>query len=622
MFVGSFFHALDCAKTIHAQPDTADTASVRKVASLLHFVADAELLSSGASVSSRVRVSRNLLSFTVSLLAGLSPLQQAHAADKPFPDKPFPDKPFVSATVPNRYLLVYRNGQIPGDAEARMGRIGARLAERHERFGIASVMAPEASASQLARDPAVEYVVQDRVVTAHRVLTAPLLRISDTAFAGRTQTPLPAIPKRVLPVPLPGGPSASTGDGSGSSGSNGAGGSSGTNGSGGSTSTTNPAPVLADRFYTATPQGWAVKAVGGFGKGVLGGVTAGPWNSTTGKDVRIAVLDSGVDATHPDIAPNLALNLSEIDQTAQPSPCDDGTPQDQQGHGTWVASLAAGAMGTDTGSVVGVAPSATLLNIKVLQRMPGDGATTAAKCASGQAAGLVSWLLKGIDDAVQQHADIIVLSLGSVVDLYTGDGAGLKASFDRVTHAAAAAGVVIVAAAGNEGFDLTNPRYLELPAQARDVLAVVASTNPDCAENNRSGATCAAGPVSLPYYSNYGAPLNAIAAPGGNYPVGADEAVSGWVRGACSSGRAGTADGLPDANHSEGCFNLGHQEYVQAMGTSASAPLAGGVAALVRAAHPNWDSTTVINALRGSAKQTSNMIVGAADAAAALAFQP
>jgi subtilisin family serine protease len=53
-----------------------------------------------------------------------------------------------------------------------------------------------------------------------------------------------------------------------------------------------------------------------------------------GKGVSIAVIDSGVDEYHPDIASNLALNLSEVDQTALPRPCDDGSPQDQQGHGT------------------------------------------------------------------------------------------------------------------------------------------------------------------------------------------------------------------------------------------------------------------------------------------------
>src|SRR6202020_3627873 len=91
---------------------------------------------------------------------------------------------------------------------------------------------------------------------------------------------------------------------------------------------------------------------------------------TMGKGVRIAIIDSGVDQTHPDIAPNLALNITEVDQTAYPSVCDDGTPQDQTGHGTWTASLAAAAQGPGTGETIGVAPSATLLNIKVLQRMP------------------------------------------------------------------------------------------------------------------------------------------------------------------------------------------------------------------------------------------------------------
>src|SRR3979490_2224322 len=84
-----------------------------------------------------------------------------------------------------------------------------------------------------------------------------------------------------------------------------------------------------------------------------------------GKGVRIAIIDSGVDQAHPDIAPNLALNLTEIDQTAYPSACDDGTPQDQQGHGTWTAPPAPG-----PARVCGLPPAAPLLNIKAPQRIP------------------------------------------------------------------------------------------------------------------------------------------------------------------------------------------------------------------------------------------------------------
>ncbi len=483
-----------------------------------------------------------------------------------------------TAAGTHRMIVVYRNGSIPGDAEQAVQLAGGHLLRRQERFGAAVVTGTAAAEAKLRSDPRVEFVAEDRVVSGSMALTRAL----DSAMSSPTVTPVHAnLPRLVLPSDT------------------------------------------ADTYYTGSPQGWAVRAVGGFGGGIADSGSAGPWATTTGNGIRIAVLDSGVDRNHPDIAPNLVLNLSEIDQAAQPSACDDGSPQDQTGHGTWVASLATGAAGNGTGRVVGVAPMASLLNIKVLQRVPGSGDTAAAQCENGQASGLLSWVLQGIDDAVTQHADVIVLSMSVTLDLYSGDSAGLKASFDRVTHAAAAAGAVLVASAGNDAIDLSNPRYVQIPAQSRDVLAVVASTNPACAENLQAGATCVAGPVTVPYYSNYGAPLNAVGAPGGSYPDGSDDGVSGWVRGACSSGLTNTVDGLPtDANHSLGCFNLGHQGYVQAIGTSASAPLVAGVVALVRAAHPSWTTNTVVAAIRSSAVPTATMPYGVVDASAAIGYQP
>ncbi|MEK6396641.1 MAG: S8 family serine peptidase, partial [Terriglobus sp.] len=209
------------------------------------------------------------------------------------------------------------------------------------------------------------------------------------------------------------------------------------------------------------------------------------------------------------------------------------------------------------------------------------------------------------------------------LDLYSGDASGLKASFDRVTHAASQAGAILVAAAGNDAFNFANTRYVSYPAQSRDVLAVVASTNPDCAEDLTAGDSCSPGSITLPYYSNYGAPLNAVAAPGGSYPQGANTAASGWVRGACSSGLPNTTTGLPvDSTHSMGCFNLGHTPYMQAIGTSASAPLVAGVAALVKAAHPDWSAATIVAAVRASAKATANMPYGVVNAATALSYKP
>ncbi len=576
--------------------------------------------------------------------------------------------------VAGRFLVLYRNGVLPPDVATRLLSVRAHLLQKSDRFGIAvagvgsggmeqrgiaagasrlagaDLMLRDAQTLQRLRlDPDVELVVHDVVVSAERALriravagASPSNAIRAQAIRGRSSAerggsdtggggssagdsqgvyggavPVPSADRKGLipsprSFPHPQQPARPIGVGAGTG------------------SAQSMAAAGADGYYTSGGQDWGVKQVGGYGHGVAGAPAYGPWDVSMGQGVRIAVLDSGVDEEHPDIAPNLVLNMTEVDQTAFPSVCDDGSPQDQQGHGTWTASLAAGAMGANTGMMVGVAPRAEILNIKVLQRMPG-GATQqdqTAQCEGGEASGLLSWVIQGIDDAVAQHADVVSMSLSVLVDLYTGEGAGLKASFDQVTHAAALAGTVVVAAAGNDGFDLSNPRYIELPAQARDVLAVVASTNPNCRENLGAGATCQDGPVQLAYYSNYGAPLGGAAAPGGSYPEGADAAPeTGYVRGACSNGKPNTADGLPsDSAHSFGCFGLGHQQYVQAMGTSASAPLAAGVAALLRGAHPDWDAYDILNAMRSSATRgpgdvtTSAFNYGQVNAASALAL--
>jgi len=462
-------------------------------------------------------------------------------------------------------VVVYRNGIIPANAAANIASSGARITKSIARFGIVAVSTPTATTetiqNNLAAQPGVALVLHDRYVTAH-ALQFPLPNIVLRPIGSQPIRPItphpPLLPVRpIVTVPT------------------------------------------ADTDYNS-PQGWAILQSGGFGNNVPGGNPTGPWNISMGAGVRIAILDSGVDASHPDIAPNLALNLSEIDPSALPSACDDGNPQDQQGHGTFTASLATGALGANTGLIVGVAPQATLLNIKVLQRMPGTGTTPTAACEAGEAGGLLSWVLQGIDDAVANHANVISLSLGTLIDITTGDGAGWQSTFNSATYAASQSGTVIVAALGNDSLNLSGT-LIELPAQSRGVLPVIASTNPACAEDLTPNAACAPGPVTMPYYSNYGA-ANAIAAPGGSYPQGAS--ISGFVTGACSSGLPNTTDGLPLNGQSFGCFSLGHVQYIQAIGTSAAAPLVAAAAAMLHAAHANWTAPQIIAALLSTATPT------------------
>lgn len=522
----------------------------------------------------------------------------------------------ISSPIPGRLLILYRNHTVPANADSLARAAGARAMHHLTHLGVTTLAVPPADETRalalLIADPQVALVLHDRYVTGHSIRVnrsqlAVALDAGDPTTSGSdTSTTITRHSVARAPIKPRTDPDPPAGLGNNSTAT--------------STSSNSSPQSTADILYNS-PQGWAVRAAGGFGDSVPGGAATGPWNTTLGAGVRIAILDSGVDANHPDIRPNLALNFSEVNQSVLPSPCDDGGPQDQSGHGTWTASLAAGALGPGTGNVIGVAPQATLLNIKVLQRMPASGiADTAQACEAGQPGGLLSWVLRGIDDAVANHADVIALSLGTLVDTSTGEGAGLKSAFDQATYAATQAGAVVIAALGNDGLDLSTGSLVELPAQARGVLAITASTNPDCAENLTAGTTCAPGPVTRSYYSNYDVALDAIAAPGGSYPQVSSTSTTGWIMGACSSGLTNTTDGLPQNGQSFGCFNLGHNAYVQAMGTSASAALAAGAAVLLRAARPDLTAAQIVDALRSSATATPNMKEPELNLAAALAL--
>ena len=166
-----------------------------------------------------------------------------------------------------------------------------------------------------------------------------------------------------------------------------------------------------------------------------------------GSGVRVAVLDTGIDDQHPDLAGQVvAARDFSTDQH----------PRDQHGHGTHVASIVAGTGAASGGSRRGVAAGADLLNGKVLD-------------AEGY--GLTSWVIAGMEwAAAEMDADIVNMSLGLLAD--STDGALMDQAVDRLT---ADHGTLFVAAAGNDGCDAC----LNSPGSAAAALAVGAVDRDD-----------------------------------------------------------------------------------------------------------------------------------------------
>lgn len=161
----------------------------------------------------------------------------------------------------------------------------------------------------------------------------------------------------------------------------------------------------------------------------------------TGKGVKVAVLDTGLDPTHPDLAGRIggSANFSEATDAV-----------DHNGHGTHVASTVAGNGSASGGKYKGVAPEATLLNGKVLDD---DG--------SGSYSGIIA----GMEWATSQGAAVVNLSLGS--DEPSDGNDELSQAVNRLSEGT---GTLFVVAAGN-CYDL-KPGSIGSPAAADAAVAV------------------------------------------------------------------------------------------------------------------------------------------------------
>ena len=170
------------------------------------------------------------------------------------------------------------------------------------------------------------------------------------------------------------------------------------------------------------------------------------WPQSTGDpSVVVAVVDTGVDLTHPDLAGvTVVAPRNETFNTADVT--------DQAGHGTHVTGTIFARANNATG-IAGIAPDSTLMPIKVLD---GDGS------------GFFSDVLDAVDWARTHGADVINLSLGG---LLTREEIAL---FQPTFSAARAAGILVVAAAGNSG-----DRLMFYPAGLRGVVSVGAVDQTD-----------------------------------------------------------------------------------------------------------------------------------------------
>lgn len=251
-----------------------------------------------------------------------------------------------------------------------------------------------------------------------------------------------------------------------------------------------------------------------------------------GTNVKIAITDTGIDKNHPDLEGKVILEASFTSES----------PMDGNGHGTHVASIAAGTGKASNYQYVGVAPGALLINAKVL---------------TNGGWGYEEWIIAGVTWAVENSADIISMSLGADVN---GDGTDpMSLTLDWAT----AQGVVCAVAAGNAG--QTGMFSVGTPAVARNVITVGATTKGD----------------DIAYFSSQGLTSD--------YRLKPDVVAPGVD---IIAARAKFTSMEKPIN----------EYYTKASGTSMATPHVAGAAALILQVYPDWTPKMVKAALMENAK--------------------
>jgi subtilisin family serine protease len=353
---------------------------------------------------------------------------------------------------------------------------------------------------------------------------------------------------------------------------------------------------------------------------LINATAEGSYQHATGAGVTVGVIDSGVDFSHPDIAPNLDVDRScsfIFDDTPTADPAEvangdcsnKGAVQDLNGHGTHVSSnIAAPVNGI---GIAGVAPEATIVALKAC--------TKVGYCFADSVAAALRY-------AGDNDIDIVNLSLYADPYLYyCKSDAEQRAILKELESAAKYArqhGVLVVSAAGNEQADLQHPVLDVLSPDWPEGSAEERYVRNNCrvapAELPGVLTASATGPIGYPGYdlwiadySSVGMSRVDVAAPGGDY-FRATGTAQDAVLGALSS-TSDPVDGIWDyfdfieqvLPQYDGLTVLsdGGYRYGFLNGTSMASPHTAGVAALVKQMHPGWSPGAIKAAVERSAQQ-------------------
>jgi subtilisin family serine protease len=298
-----------------------------------------------------------------------------------------------------------------------------------------------------------------------------------------------------------------------------------------------------------------------------------------GEGASVFIVDSGIDCTHPDLAPNVNVSLS-VSFVSGETGC--VTPGFYFNHGTHVAGIVAAAL--NGYGVAGVAPRAQLVPVKVIPEQSESGSFGA--------------IIQGILYAADHGADIINMSIGTPPLPRSGfvdddgnvatarDLSELINAVSRATTYAYQKGSTIIVAAGNDGVDRNHDENgVVIPADLPHVLSIAATGPVGWVVNPGSDLDV---PAS---YTNFGQSRIDFAAPGGN-----DIFLAANPNVGCNAFGLLVPCGALDFVFSTIAGGWGWAE-----GTSMAAPHASGIAALIVGKYGHIKPSEVEQHLRDAA---------------------